>query len=137
MNSAATIRFIGDEDFSRRYLVQRRDGKFFTGRGWSARLPKARLYNTLAAAQKAYRAVLNRVHRGDPTRAFTLQLRLVVRGSEPFTADDLRRYLAHALQLNFDCAAAGDGPNGTFVMATAALGTLDEVGGTAPIRGAE
>jgi hypothetical protein len=39
----------------------------------------------------------------------------------------LCRFLSAALNINFDNAAVGDGPNGTFVQATAALWSVQEV----------
>lgn len=127
MKSNVVVRFIGNEDFSRRFLLQRQDGKFYTGRGWTARLDEARLYDKLATAQKVYRTIQNRKYRKQPKREFTLQLELSVRGSGRYSADDLRRFLSAALLLQFDCAAAGAGPNGSYVQATAALWSLQEI----------
>lgn len=127
MKSNVTVRYIGNEDFSRRYLLQRRDGKFYTGVGWTARMDAARLYDKLATAQKACNTILNRAYRAKPKRTFTLQLDLTVRGTQRFSADDLRRFLAQCLHINFDNAAGGDGPNGSFVQAIAALWSLREV----------
>jgi hypothetical protein len=127
MRASVTIRYCGNEDFSRRFLLQRQDGSYYTGRGWSARLGEARLYDKLSTAQRAYRAVMNRKYRKQPARKFRLQLDLSVRGSGRFSADDLRRFLSAALHLNFDNAAAGDGPRGNFVQAVAALWSLEEV----------
>ncbi len=127
MRGKLTIRFCGDENFSRRFLLQRQDGRYYTGRGWTACLDEARLYHNLATAQRAYRTIQNRNYRRRPKREFRLQLDLSVRGSGRFSADDLRRFLSVALHLNFDNAAAGDGPSGTYVQATAALWTLQEI----------
>lgn len=127
MKANVTVRYVGNEDFSRRFLLQRQDGKFYTGVGWTDRMDEARLYDKLAPAQKACNAILNRKYRAKPKRTFTLQLELTVRGTQRFSEDDLRRFLAQALHLNFDNAAGGDGPNGSFVLARAALWSLREV----------
>ena len=37
-NAIVTVRYIGNEDIARRFLLQRQDGKYYTGRGWTARL---------------------------------------------------------------------------------------------------
>jgi hypothetical protein len=137
MKSSVTLRYCGDEDFSRRFLLERQDGMFYTGRGWTTQLAHARLYDKLSTAQRAYRAVMNRKHRKKPTRRFRLQLDLSARGSGRFSAHDLRRFLSAALHLNFDTAAAGDGPNGTFVQATAALWSLEEIFADAECRSAD
>ncbi len=57
MRADMTIRYIGDEDFSRRYLIQRRDGKFFTGRGWAVEIRESRLYDQLSKVRRAYHAL--------------------------------------------------------------------------------
>src|SRR4051812_34810518 len=126
MKCNVTVRYIGSEDFGRRFLLQRQDGKYYTGRGWTARLDEARLYNKLATAQKVCRTIQNRKYRGQPKRQFRLQLDLTVSGTQRFSADDLRRFLSAAMNISFDNAAAGDGPNGTFVQATAALWSVQE-----------
>ena len=127
MKANVTVRYIGNEDFSRRVLLQRQDGKYYTGRGWTARLDEARLYDKLATAQKVYRTIQNRKYRKQPKREFKLQLELSVRGSGRFSADDLSRFLSAAMHISFDNAAAGCGPNGTFVQATAALWSVQEI----------
>ncbi len=134
MKCNVTVRYIGNEDFSRRFLLQRQDGRYYTGRGWTARLDEARLYNALSKAQKACRTIQNRKYRGQPKREFRLQLDLTVRGTQRFSAHDLRRYLSASLQISFDNAAAGDGPHGTFVQATAALWSVQEVYAEAECR---
>lgn len=136
MNGAVTIRYVGNEDFARRFLLHRRDGRFYTGRGWSSRLDDARLYDTLAAAQRVYRKLMDRKHRAEPKRVFSIRLDLTVSGADPYGLDDVRDYLARAMQITFDNAAAGDGPNGSCVLARAILGTLVEVGGS-PARRAD
>ncbi len=127
MRANMTIRYIGNEDFSRRYLIQRRDGKFFTGRGWAVEIREARLYDQLSKARRAYHALQNRKYSRMPKRAFRLQLDLTVSGTGRFSEDDLRRFLSAALDITFDNAAGGDGPNGNFVKAVAALWSLREV----------
>ncbi len=129
-----TIRYVGNEDFARRYLIQRRDGKLYTGRGWADRLDKARLYDDLSTVESAYRSLQCRRSRGQPKRAFRVQLNVTVHGSGRFSADDLRRFLAQALHLNFDNSAFGDGPNGTVVQAALAGWTLKEVDRDEPRR---
>jgi hypothetical protein len=134
MNASVTIRYVGQEDFCRRFLLERQDGLFHTGRGWTAQLAKARMYDTLAAAQKVYRTIMTRKYGRRERWEFTLRLDLTVFG-DVFSRADLRDYLARTMQVNFDNAAAGDGPGGSFVMARAVLGTLDEVKGTRPDAG--
>lgn len=132
MKANMTIRYIGNEDFSRRFLLQRQDGHFYTGRGWTHALDKARLYDKVSTAQRAYHAVQNRKYRGQRKRKFRVQLHLTVRGNGRFSADDLRRFLAQALHLNFDTAAAGNGPNDNCVLAQLALWTLEAVDAKTP-----
>lgn len=127
MNSSLTVRYVGDEDYSRRYLLQRQDGKFWSGDRWVPAINDARLYHRLADAQRAYRTIHNRKFRGKPKRRFRMTLDLTVHGEARFSQDDLRRFLSSALHLNFDTAAAGDGPNGNFVVAVALLHSLDEI----------
>jgi hypothetical protein len=131
MNASITIRYVGHEDLCRRFLLERRDGRFHTGRGWTADLAKARMYDTLAAAQKVYRTLMTRENRRRAKREFTLRLDLTVFG-DGFSQADLCEYLKRAMQINFDNSAAGDGPGGSFVVARAVLGTLDEVNRTQP-----
>jgi hypothetical protein len=137
MKSNVTIRYCGNENFSRRFLLERQDGTFYTGRGWTTQLAQARLYDKLSSAQRAYRAVMNRKYRKQPTRQFRLQIDLNVRGSGRFSADDLRRFLSLSLQISFDTAAGGDGPNGTFVQATAALWSVQEIYADSECRSAD
>lgn len=129
MNANVTIRYVGQEDYCRRFLLERQDGLFHTGRGWTPDLAKARMYDSLAAAQKVYRGIMTRKNRRQGKREFTLRLDLTVFG-DGFLQADLRNYLFRAMQINFDNAAAGDGPGGSFVLARAVLGTLDEVNRT-------
>jgi hypothetical protein len=127
MKSSLTVRYVGEENYSRRYLLQRQDGKYWSGHRWVSAISEARLFHQLADATRAYRTIQNRKFKGKQKRKFTIQLDLTVHGEARFSQDDLRRFLASALHLNLDNAAAGDGPNGTFVVAVALLHSLDEV----------
>lgn len=124
MGSVA-IRSLGQDD-SLRFLVQRRDGKFWTGRAWTTDVPKACLYTRLRDAQQVCTGMQLRRQRGKRRREFTCQLRLTVHGDQPFTLDDLREYLQRAIQLSFDTFTAGEGPGDSFVAAQALLFTLNE-----------
>lgn len=127
MQANITIRFVGNEDIARRFLLQRQDGRYYTGRGWTDSLDNARLYDRLAAVVKTYHTLQNRKYRGQPQRKFRVRLDLTVSGSGRYAAHDLRRFLAAAMSVTLDTAAAGDGPSGTFVVAAPALWTLEEV----------
>lgn len=133
MKASMTLRYVGDENFSRRYLIEKQDGMFWTGRRWSSRLIDARLFHKIGDAHKAYHSLQNRRLRGKPKREFKLDFTLSVRGSARFSEDDLRRYLSQALQVGFDTAAAGDGPGGNFVIMKPLLYTLQEVD-SAPVK---
>lgn len=127
MLGSVAIRSLG-RDNNLRFLVQRRDGKFWTGRAWTTEVPKARLYARLRDAQHVCTGMQLRRQRGKPKREFTCQLRLTVHGEQPYTLDDLRDYLQRAIQLSFDTFTAGEGPGNSFVAAQALLFTLKEAG---------
>jgi hypothetical protein len=124
MQGAVTVRFIGADD-RRRFLVQRQDGKLWTGRRWTREVPEARLYVRLRDAQAVCNGMLRRRHRGKEVRRFRCQMTISVIGDGPCGLDDLRDYLREALQLNLDVAAHGDGPGGNWVTITACLSGLE------------
>lgn len=125
MKGFVTVRYTG-QDATRRFLVQKRDGQFWTGRRWADRLDAARLYHCLRDAQLACLSIQRRRWRGKRVRKYRCELTVTVAGNEPVTADAVREYLLRALNLNIDVVAHGDGPGQSVVVVAALLGMLAE-----------
>lgn len=127
-DSALTIRYTGS-DFARRFVIQRGDGKFWNGGGWSATIDKAVVFATHKSAQVACVALQYEQYRGKPVRTFKIEvnLTLVADDVQNISQEDLMRYIAQALRLDVENAVYGDGPTeDSYLQARMILKTLRE-----------
>ena len=123
-----TIRYMGP-DHARRYVLQRGDHKFWTGRGWNRILDTARVFRDHRTAQRACRSIQNEQHRGKPRRTFkvTVGVTLVADAGKVIPREALVKFLADAVRIEIDNTAYGDGPaGGSFVRARMRPQTLKE-----------
>lgn len=126
--NGVTIRYMGP-DHARRYVLQRGDRTFWTGRGWNGVLDTARVFRDHRAAQRACRMIQNKELRGKPVRTFrvTVAITLVANAVETIPHDALVQFLADAVRIDLDNTVHGDGPvDGSFVRARMRLQTLTE-----------
>jgi hypothetical protein len=127
------VRYIG-ADHARRHVIQRGDGKFWTGEGWSKILDKAKVFVEHKDAQTACAALQYQQYKGKPIRSFKVEVNitLVADEVEEITQEQLTEYLSKSLRLDMENSVHGDGPvEGSFVQARMKLSSLEE---TEPTR---
>jgi hypothetical protein len=122
------IRYIGS-DQSRMFTIQRGDFMFWTGDGFSRILDKAKVYRDHDAAATAVAALQYRQYKGLPVRAFKVELSFLLASGDVdgISLEQLKQYIANAIQISVDNGKQGDGPvDGSFVQARLHLATLEE-----------
>jgi hypothetical protein len=127
------VRYTG-ADHARRFVIQRGDGKFWTGEGYSKIMDSAKVFNDHKTAQITCSALQYQKHKGKPIRTFKVEVNITL------TADDvdsvsqemLTDWLSKALRIDIENSVHGDGPvEGSFVQARMKLSSLEE---TEPTR---
>ncbi len=127
--TAIHIRYFGP-DHHRMYCLQRANGQFWTGDGWSKILDCAKIYRRQRDAGRDCTILQSKQYRGLPWRTFSLEMRiaLVAEDVEVIGTDALAEYLAEAVCINVENSVYGDGPvEGSFVHAKMLLATLEEI----------
>jgi hypothetical protein len=123
------IRYMGN-DAARRYVIQRGDGHFWTGEGFSSILDNAKLFTDHKTAQAACVAIQYDRHRGKPVRTFKCEMVVTVVGDEvdKLAEGDVANYVADAVRIDVETSIFGDGPaEGTYLLANVRVNTLREV----------
>lgn len=129
---ALMIRYIGT-DFNREYLIQRGDGQFWTGNGFSKKQSDAEIFDDKNKCQLTRNAIRHRQYEGQPLRSFTFEVSLTLVGHEAKDIDtkELVEFLMAAANINIDAGAHGEGPRETMIELFMRFRTLKE---TAPRR---
>jgi len=127
--TAIHIRYYGP-DHHRMYCLQRANGEFWTGNGWSKILDCAKIYRRQRDAGRDCSRLQNRQYRGLPWRTFKVEMRvaLVAEDVEVIGTDALAEYLAEAVVVTIENSVHGDGPvERSFVQTKILLATLEEI----------
>lgn len=121
MKSSMTLRYVGNGEM-RRFYIERKDGKFWTGEEWGYR---PCLWADLRSANNEYNRLQLEPFIGQPAQEFECRLVFRVHGDQPFTLEQLREYLFRSLRITVDVEAHGDGPAaGVFLLPLALLESL-------------
>ena len=127
MKSRMTLRYCGTPD-ARRYLIQRADGRYWSGLHWSADITDAALWADLHQANHEYNCLCLIPYQNKPVKEFECRLVFRVHGDRPLTLDELKAWLQRSLRITVDVEAQGDGPvDGVFVLPVTMLETLRPV----------
>lgn len=127
------IRYIS-ADHARRHVIQRGDGKYWTGEGFSKILDEAKIFKEHKVAQTACAALQYQQYKGKPVRTFKVEVHITLAADdvEEITQDKLLDYLLRSLRMDMENSVHGDGPvEGSFVQARMRLSSLEE---TEPTR---
>lgn len=127
-DTTLAVRYVG-ADHARRYLIQRGDGQFWTGDGFSPVQANAELFADKQGVQQTFRAMMFDEYRGKPMRTFRCEVEFVVVGEEVegMDVEVLNDFLFKSIALNIDTATHGNGPMpGTYVLPQIRLAGLAE-----------
>jgi hypothetical protein len=104
------VRYVGSAT-ARRFLIQRNDGRLWTGTGWGGDQSEALLYRYTDEAQRDCRALTRQHVMGEPVRQFTCTFTATVFGeAATVTAGDVADYLRAVLHIGLDYEREADGP---------------------------
>ena len=122
------IRYLGS-DGNRYHVVQRGDGLFWTGKGWSRILDCAQIFRDHRAAQAQCCAIQTKRYRGKPSRSYRLEVAVTLCGDDvaDVSEDMLVQFLRDAVRIDVETGVFGEGPlNGVYLEARLKLATLAE-----------
>ena len=121
------IRYVGT-DYNRTFLIQRGDGQFWTGNGFSVKESDAEIFDDKHKCQLTRNAIRHGQYAGQPVRTFTFKVSLTLVGHEAKDIDmeELTEFLMAAANLNIDAGAHGDGPRETMIELFMRFKTLRE-----------
>lgn len=110
-DTTLAVRYVG-ADHARRYLIQRGDGQFWTGDGFSPTQADAELFADKQLVQHTLRGMMIDRYLGRPQRTFRCEVAFTVVGDNVEQMDEqvLKDYLFRAINVNLDTAAHGNGP---------------------------
>lgn len=108
--ASVTVRYVGDDEFRRYYIVRPLDEKFWTGSDWTPQRRGALLYANLVEAHEEYQRLAVRPYLDKPLREFRAELYVQVRTDQPYSLPELVAYLNRAFRGIVDTDACGDGP---------------------------
>jgi len=126
------IRYFG-ADWNRYHCLQRGDGMFWTGEGWSSVLDCARTYRLHKDAQIACAALQRCQYGGKPMRTFKMEVvvALVADDVHEISTEQLAEFIGKAVRLDVESSLYGDGPvEDSFVQLQLRLATLEETQAT-------
>ncbi|CAN5534590.1 hypothetical protein BH11PLA2_BH11PLA2_16080 [soil metagenome] len=108
--NAMTIRYMGSNHA--RFVIQRGDKAFWTGKKWSRILDMARVFFDHKAAQAAYRGIQRRRFRGKPVRRYHVNVVITLTGDDvdDVTNNKLIDFMANALRIDIATLEYGEGP---------------------------
>ena len=126
-SNSLMIRYAGS-DYSRTFLIQRGDGQFWTGRGFSVRESDAEVFDDKHRCQLTRHALRSKQYHGKRMRTFKFKVSLTLIGDEVDQIDmqELTEFLMAAANLNVDSGAHGDGPRETMIELFMRFRTLQE-----------
>lgn len=129
MKCMYAIRIVGRPN-SRRYIIQRNDHLFWTGKGWSEHPSGGLLYRLLGDAQRDCVRFQRDLVEGLPRKEFSCTFTVTVVGENAacVTTEDVAEYLSRVLQIGLDYEVVAEGPVAdAYVECQVRLGTLKEV----------
>lgn len=116
-------------DHNRKHVIQRGNGDFWTGDGWSPILDCARLFREHRAAQVAWRAIQMTRYGGKPSRTFRVEVGITLMGDDvaDVTKDMLVKFLYDAVRIDVETSVFGCGPlEDVYCEARMKLATVEE-----------
>lgn len=128
-DTTLAVRYVG-ADHSRRYLIQRGDGEFWTGEGFSGVQNDAELFADKQQVQGVLRSIMFDKYRNKPMRTYQCEVTFTVIGDDVETMDPevLNDFLFKSIVLNIDTGAHGNGPiPNTYVLPQIKLAVLNEI----------
>ena len=126
--NAILIRYVG-ADWLRQHILQRGNGDFWTGDGWSKIRDCAKVFRQHKDAQRACVALQRRQYGGKPMRTFKLEavVALVADDVEEISKEQLAEFIGKAVRIDIESSLYNDGPaKGSFVQVQLHLATLEE-----------
>lgn len=127
------VRYTG-ADHARRFVIQRGDGKFWTGEGYSKIMDSAKVFTDHKTAQTTCSALQYQKYKGKQMRTFKVEVSIALAADDVGSISPavLAEYLSKALRIDMENSVHGDGPvEGSFVQARMKLSSLEE---TEPTR---
>jgi hypothetical protein len=126
--NAILVRYFG-ADWNRYHCLQRGDGHFWTGDGWSKILDCAKVYRQHRDAQRACVALQRQQYGGKPMRTFRLEVAvaLVADDVHEINTEQLADFIGKAVRIDIESSVFNDGPvEGSYVQLQLRLATLEE-----------
>jgi hypothetical protein len=127
-NDIVFIRYCGTSA-NRFHVLQRGDGLFWTGDGWSRILDCAAIFRSHQDAQQVCAALARQRYGGKPMRTFKMEVAvaLVADDVEDISQEQLSDFIARAVRVDVENSLHNDGPvEGSFVQLRLVLPTLRE-----------
>src|SRR6516162_10036821 len=109
--NAVLIRYFG-ADWNRYHCLQRGDGTFWTGEGWSSVLDCAKVFRLHKDAQRECAGIQLRQYGGKPMRTFRLEVAVALVADEvhEISTEQLTEFIGQAVRLDVESSLHGDGP---------------------------
>ena len=126
--NAILIRYVG-ADWLRQHILQRGNGDYWTGDGWSKIRDCARVFRLHRDAQRACAALQRQQYGGKPMRSFRLEVAvaLVADNVHEISNEQLAEFIGAAVRIDVESSLFNDGPvQGSFVQLRLRLATLEE-----------
>lgn len=126
------VRYCGSSA-NRFHVLQRGDGQFWSGDGWSRILDCAKHFRLHRDAQRECAALARRRYGGKPMRTFAMEITvaLVADDVDDISKEQLADYIARAVRVDVENSIYGNGPvEGSFVELRLLLATLKETATT-------
>ncbi len=125
---ALMIRYAGS-DYNRTFLIQRGDGQFWSGSGFSVKEADAEVFTDKNQCQLARNTLRSKQYHGKKMRTFKFQVSFTLVGDEVDEIDmqELTEFMMAAANLNIDAGVHGDGPRETLVELFMRFRTLKEI----------
>lgn len=126
------IRYCG-ASANRFHVLQRGDGQFWSGDGWSRIMDCAKHFRLHRDAQRECAALARQRYSGKPMRTFKMEITvaLVADDVDDISKEQLADLISQAVRIDVENSVFGNGPvEGSFVQARIILRTLEETEST-------
>jgi hypothetical protein len=126
--NAILIRYVG-ADWLRQHILQRGNGDFWTGDGWSKIRDCAKVFRQHKDAQRACVALQRGQYGGKPMRTFKIEavVALVADDVHKISKEQLADFIEKAVRIDIESSVFNDGPvQGSYVQLQLRLTTLEE-----------
>jgi hypothetical protein len=127
-NDIIFIRYCGSS-LNRFHVLQRGDGKFWTGNGWSRVMDCAAIFWSHKDAQVTCAALARQRYGGKPMRTFRMEVAvaLVADRVDEISQEQLADFIAQAVRIDVENSIHNNGPvEGSFVELRLLLASLAE-----------